>query len=120
MRLSDFDLLLDAEISKIKQAELRLCISDHRVYPRVENRAWDYGEDGIAYPCWIGIEDGKSNTAIGYCLEGFGPANPWGLLFLGGEHSSIGMDSGWFISLEDAIRESVFWNDENPENYELS
>jgi hypothetical protein len=51
------------------------------------------------YPCWIVLEHAPSNTAIAYCAEGFGPGCPWGLLFLEGEHLSMGMDSGWFTYL---------------------
>ena len=31
---------------------------------------------------------------------------------------NIGMDSSWFASLEDAIRNSVAWDGHNPEDYE--
>jgi len=64
------------------------------------------------------IEHRESNTGIAFCNQGFGPAYPWGLVFLSGEHMSIGMDSGWFISLEQAMRDSMAWDEPNPEGYE--
>jgi hypothetical protein len=33
---------------------------------------------------------------------------------------SIGMDSGWFSSLESAVRDSFIWDQPNPEGYEVS
>lgn len=32
---------------------------------------------------------------------------------------SIGIDSGWFVSLEQAFRESLAWDEENPLGYEV-
>ena len=60
-----------------------------------------------------------SDTGIAYCEQGFGPSDPWGLVFLSGDHMGIGMDSGWFSTLESAMRESMGWDGENPENYEV-
>ena len=58
------------------------------------------------------------DTAIGYCAEGFGPTDPWGLLFLR-DHPNMGMDSQWFASLEDAVGESAAWDGINPPDYEV-
>jgi hypothetical protein len=33
---------------------------------------------------------------------------------------NMGMDSAWFASLEDAVRESQAWDGENPADYEVS
>lgn len=42
------------------------------------------------------------------------------LFFLSGNCMSIGMDCGWFASLEDAMRESMAWDGPNPEGYEVA
>ena len=48
-----------------------------------------------------------SNTGIAYCEFGFGPASPWGLVFLSGaSQMSIGMDSGWYGSFMEVYFES--------------
>jgi hypothetical protein len=31
----------------------------------------------------------------------------------------MGMDSGWYAYLEDAVRESMAWEGENPPGYEV-
>lgn len=82
------------------------------VTPRCEDRGWDYGEIGQAYPCWIVVEHAPSNTATAYCEHGFGPKNPWGLLSLSpsGAHSSMGMDCGWFSHFDECVKESFAWD----------
>lgn len=70
-------------------------------------RAWDYGDPGQEFSCWIVLEHSASNTCIAYSEFGFGPSFPWGLLFLSGkEHMSMGMDSGWFDYFVEAYFES--------------
>lgn len=70
-------------------------------------RGWDYG-DPDAYPCWLVLAHKASNTGIAYSEHGFGPAMPWGLLFLeGAENMSMGMDSGWFKHFLDAYFDSM-------------
>lgn len=89
--------LLEAELSGLGDRRVVQHIRSLLVTPRVEMRAWDYGEPDQEFPCWIVLEHAASNTGIAYCEFGFGPSFPWGLLFLEGtEHMSMGMDSGWF------------------------
>jgi len=120
VNISRIQKLLDDEINSIQQNKLLKCVTEHLVEPRLENREWDYGIEGQTYPCWICLESISTNTAIAYCEEGFGPTYPWGLLSLKGRNTSMGMDSGWFISLEQAVRDAMFWDSDNPDNYEVS
>jgi hypothetical protein len=66
------------------------------------------------------LEHPPSNTGIAYCAQGFGPSDPWGIVFLSGELTGIGMDSAWFSTLESAMRESMAWDGSNPEKYEVT
>lgn len=111
--------LAERELQRISQPELVSLIQQLRVEPRCELREWDYGELGEAYPCWIVLEHKDSNTGVAYCEQGFGPATPWGILFLSGPHMSIGADFSWFVSLEDAVRECSAWEGPNPPGYEV-
>jgi hypothetical protein len=115
----EIEALIGTQLEAIKQPDLVACIRRYLVSPRLENRDWDYGEPGATFPCWIFAEDVHANTAMAYCENGFGPTNPWGSIFLAGEFSSIGMDSQWFVSLEDAARNSPLWLGENPRGYEV-
>jgi hypothetical protein len=109
---ADIEALLAAEIGRIRQPELLALISSLKVPVRMEERVWDYGHPGQTFPCWIVLEHPPSDTAIAYCSYGLGPRCPWGLLFLSA-HPNMGMDSGWFETLEDAVRDSMAWEDQN-------
>jgi hypothetical protein len=104
---TDVQLLVRAELGRMTDKNLVGMIAPLLVTPHREDRKWDYGPADQTYPCWIVLEHPRSNTAIAYCAEGFGPRCPWGLLFLKGDHLSMGMDSGWFTSLEGAFRDSM-------------
>ena len=101
--------LVDAELSRITDAKLAARIRELLVPPRPVEREWDYGPPGQTYTCWTVLEDPDSNSGIAYCEEGFGPTFPWGLVFLTGEYLSIGMDAGWFDTLEEAMLNSMAW-----------
>jgi len=112
--------LLDEELATISDADLVAAIRRLLVRPYSVEREWDYGQPGEKYICWTVLEHPPSNTGIAYCAMGFGPACPWGLVWLSGERMNIGMDSGWFATLEDAMRESCAWDLPNPPGYEVA
>jgi hypothetical protein len=114
---ADVRSVVEAEIATITQRDLVSRIRELLVPIRCEYRAWDYGKPDDEYPCWIFAEHSDSNTAFAWTEYGFGPSSPWGLLFIRGEHISMGMDSGWFVSLEDLFRESMAWDGTNPPGY---
>jgi hypothetical protein len=111
--------LVTQQLSSISDEKLTNRIRELLVTPYPVDRAWDYGSPGEQFTCWTVLEHRPSNTGIAYCSEGFGPSYPWGLVFLSGQHMSIGMDSAWFMSLEDAMRDSMAWEEPNPEGYEV-
>jgi hypothetical protein len=110
--------LVEAEIERITQPDLVEAVRKQLIPPRCEERPWDYAEDQT-YPCWLVAEHPESNTAIAYCEQGFGSCHPWGLLFISGPNMGMGMDSNWFISLEQSFRESPGWQGTNPPGYEV-
>jgi len=116
----DIERLVQTECGRITEAAVVKAIVALLVKPRLEDRPWDYGEPDQTFPCWIVLEQPPSNTGIAYCPEGFGPASPWGLLFLSGEHLGMGMDSGWYATLEDAFRESMACDLPSPPGHEVA
>ena len=120
LKTTDIDVLVRTELERIKDKRLVAAITILLIAPRRENRGWDYGVAGQTHPCWIVLEHPTSNTGIAYCVEGFGPKNPWGLLFLQGEHLSMGMDAGWYSILEDAFRQSMACEIPPPTGYEVA
>jgi hypothetical protein len=119
LKLTDIERLVKSELGRIDDQRLVAAIGALLVELRCEDRPWDYGPAGQTFPCWIVLEHVPSSTAIAYCAHGFGPGDPWGLLFLTG-HMSMGMDSGWFKTLEDACRESPACDFPHPPGYEVS
>jgi hypothetical protein len=104
---AEVEQLVDHELSRISDRALQNRIAELRVPAYAVMREWDYGPHDLVYPCWTVIEDPRANVGIAYCEAGFGPQDPWGLVFLSGPHMSIGMDSAWFDSLEEAVRQSL-------------
>jgi len=99
--------LVDAELAELNDARVVAHVRELLVPPVPVVRGWDYGAEDETYPCWSVLEHRTSNTGIAYCESGFGPRDPWGLVFLSGtQHMSMGMDSGWFPRFLDAYFES--------------
>jgi|SRR3954464_7472278 hypothetical protein len=109
----DVSARLTEELTRISDSALLARIRELLVPPYSVQRDWDYGRPGDKFICWTVLEHPPSNTGIAYCEQGFGPTNPWGLVFLSGNHMGIGMDSAWFASLESAMRESMAWDGPN-------
>lgn len=116
--VKDILALFDQEIQRITDLTLLARIRELVVCPYPVEREWDYGAPNEKFTCWTVLEHAPSNTGIAYCAQGFGPSFPWGLIFLSGRHMNIGMDSGWFASLEGAMRDSQAWEGPNPDGYE--
>ena len=116
---NDVVSLVNEELVRITDAPLLARTRELLVVPYPVERGWDYGRIGERFTCWTALEHPPSNTGIAYCPQGFGPSDPWGLIFLSGEHMGIGMDSAWFSTLESAMRDSMAWNGPTPEKYEV-
>lgn len=107
------------ELARIHDPVVAARIRELLVAPYPVDRSWDYGTQDESVTCWTVLEHSASNTGIAYAEAGFGPANPWGLVFLEGDHMGVGMDSGRYCTLESAFRESMAWDGPNPVDYEI-
>lgn len=116
--VKDLLALVDQELQRITDSNLLARIRELLVPPYPVERLWDYGAPDEQFTCWTVLEHAPSNTGIAYCAQGFGPSSPWGLVSLSGPHMNIGMDAGWYTSLEEATRNSQAWEGPNPEGYE--
>lgn len=101
-------ILVREQLRHIADSGQRTRIEALLVTPHCVFLDWDYGEPGEQYPGWMVIEHAKSDTGIAYCEHGFGPECPWGLVGLQPSDRSMGMDSGWFRTLEEAFGDSMF------------
>jgi hypothetical protein len=103
--VDDVTRLVEAELRRVTDADFEMRIRALLVRPYPVEGIWDYGEPGEQYTCWVVAHDPHYAVGIAYCAQGFGPRAPWGLISLSGSHTSIGMDSAWFRSLEVAVRD---------------
>ena len=99
--------LIDQELSTVRDARVRSHVRELQIEPLEVVREWDYGHPGEAYKCWTVLRERNSNVEIAYCLDGFGPKNPWGLVATSGPHMSMGMDCGWFSTFLEAYFDSA-------------
>jgi len=109
---SDVTSLVEKELVRFTDRDQLERVRTLIIAPRCEQRGWDYGNDNQTYPCWIVAEHQETQTAIAFCEFGFGPDNPWGLLFIAGRGKceSMGMDSGWFRHLDECLQDSFAWD----------
>jgi len=120
MTTEEFEVLMSSEISKVNQTEMLELIKSIKGQVRSETRIWNYGIENQEFTCWVAFEHLATKTSIVYCNKGFGPNYPWGLLSTNTPNNDMGIDSQWYISLEDAIRNSDFWHGTNPKDYEVN
>jgi hypothetical protein len=105
----DVVILVEAELGKIKDPVVLTALQRILVEPEIREMDWNYGWEGQTYPCWVIARDQTVDTELVYCEYGFGPKAPWGLVFI--SYNSMGMDSGWFSTLEDAYCDSFMAGD---------
>jgi len=103
MNLSVFQQLLATEKKSFQNFHALKRFSELEVKPEVGKLKWDYGNE--VFECFVVFKDMETDTGIVYSEFGFGPKNPWGLVFLSKMHS--GMDSGWFGNLFDCFMDTM-------------
>ncbi len=106
--MTEIDDIVSAQRASFKDASVSAAVARLGVQPYKSVRAWDYGEPGERFCCWIIAESRKENLAVAYCERGFGPEHPWGVILHRGDdfQMSMGMDSDWFGTLEEVFTRS--------------
>jgi hypothetical protein len=100
MRIDSVIDLLEGELVRVTDSVRREKLKALLVPPRQVSLPWDYGRGGERFDCWHVGQSQDGGTWLVYCEQGFGPAFPWGFVFPA--FDSLGMDSQWHVSLEDA------------------
>ncbi|WP_417481683.1 hypothetical protein [Maricaulis sp.] len=105
---------IEVELAAASDRKIEAAIRRRLVEPEPMMRGWDYpgwrgAQAGTRYECWTVLKHPPSDTGICYCESGFGPENPWGLIFLTGDEArlSMGMDFGWYPTFLQAFEESM-------------
>lgn len=106
---ADVAALVARELAAIADVAVREGLRSRLTYPTADPRDWDYGSAGEQYPCWIVAAQVGIDTAIVYSEHGFGPSDPWGIVST--SSTWFGMDSAWFLRLEDAFVQSSLARD---------
>ena len=110
MTAEEVNALVQAEIKKINDPLVYNAITSFLISPSFRQRLWEWGKTQEEYSCWTVLQHEDSNTDIVYSEQGFGPKNPWGLVF-SSPRKGFGADSAWFQSLELAFCDSFAAND---------
>ena len=110
-------VLVSDQLNSIQDRRCREDLERYVVTPRKQIRNWDYGAEGETFRVWLVADFRGTRTGIAYSEHGFGPQNPWGLVFVDDEW--FGQDSCWYLRMEDAFRESMAWEGPNPPDYEI-
>jgi hypothetical protein len=108
--------LVEKQIDSITSAEMKAQLRRYLVAPALHYRDWEYSQDPTKFPCWTVAILISGRLAIAYSDHGHGV--PWGLVDL--ENSWFGMDSQWFLRLEDAFIQSGMWKGTLPTGYEVA
>jgi hypothetical protein len=95
--------LVELELTGLRDDLLASRVRSLLVPSQIKMLEWDYGEPEQTYPCWSVLNHRERNVGIVYSEFGFGPERAWGLVWLSGAHTGIGMDSGWFDTFMDAF-----------------
>jgi len=101
---AEVQALISIEIERISEPTLADVIRTFLVPPRMELRTWDWSNDYPQLPTWVVAESQRYDYGIVYSDNGFGPDNPWGLVF--SSHTNFGADYCWYSSLESAFLQS--------------
>jgi hypothetical protein len=109
--------LVEAQLASIEDKARRGALRAVLIDPVLEQREWEYGAADEQYPCWLIAKAERSRIGLAYCEYGFGPGDPWGIVFL--DQPSLGMDAAWYTRLEDAFVNSPLWAGPLPPDYEV-
>lgn len=100
--------LVAHQLTMIAEPARRSALASILTEPRAEEGEWDYGVPGQHHPYWVVAED--AGVVLVYCEHGFGPERPWGFLYTGEPEYTLGMDSQWTRSMEEAFIHSGLWS----------
>ena len=96
--------LIEAELAAVADPAAREAMRGVMLADPIAMRcAWDYGAADETFPCWRVAAREDCGVGVVYCELGFGPKCPWGLVWLNEAVPRMGMDSGWFCALREAL-----------------
>lgn len=109
--------LVTQEMDLIENPAMKTELSKYLVAPTLQRRKWQYSNPPSEFTCWMVAVFPTRGLGIVYCDQGHGPDSPWALVDL--ETQWFGMDSEWFLRLDDAFIRSGMWKGPLPPDYEV-
>jgi len=102
----DIVALVDRELAAIPDARLAGFIRGLLLKPTAVARAYNYGEPGLTYVCWVVLSHERANTGVAYYEFRKPCANPWRAVQVSCPELPVPGDSGWQPSLLEAFVQS--------------
>lgn len=96
--------MVERELAAMGDPALSQLVRELRIDAQAVARTGDDGLPGRRHVCWTVLEHQPSKTGVAYCDAGFGP---WVLVPLNEPRITSGIDTAWFASLEEAVREGI-------------
>jgi hypothetical protein len=113
---SEVSAFVANQLAHFRDSEAAKTLQPFLVAPRRELRVWEWSEVPLEFPVWVVAEHPRYNYALVYSDNGFGPEQPWGLVFSSARN--FGADYSWYAALEDAFKESRFLESDRTERHE--
>jgi hypothetical protein len=103
-QVDEIQAIVASELARFADPTLASALRTFLIAPRMELRTWDWSSDHPQLPTWVVAESPRFDYGVIYSESGFGPENPWGLVF--SSHTNFGADNCWYSSLESAFSDS--------------
>ena len=102
----DITTLVERDLATIPDARLAQFIRGRLLKPTAVARAWNYGEPGLTYVCWIVLQHEQADTGVAYYEFRRPRANPWRTVRVSCPELAAPADPGWRASLLEAFVKS--------------
>jgi len=102
----DIAALVDRELAAIPDVRLAQFIRGLLVKPTAVSRAWNYGEPGLTYVCWVVLSHERANSGVAYYEFRRPVANPWRAVQVSCPELAEPAGPGWQPSLLEAFVQS--------------
>jgi hypothetical protein len=102
----DITALVDRELAAIPDARLARFIRRLLLKPTAVARAWNYGEPGLTYVCWVVLSHERANSGVAYYEFRKPFTNPWRAVQVSCPELAVPGDPGWQPSLLEAFVQS--------------
>jgi hypothetical protein len=102
----DIATLVHRELAAVPDARLAQFMRGLLLKPAAVARAWNYGEPGLTYVCWVVLSHEHADSGVAYYEFRRPTANPWRAVQVSCPELAIPPGPGWHPSLLEAFVQS--------------